>query len=63
MATDDLCLLDLVEIGRRVQARQLSSVAVTQAVLARIERLDGRLKSYVTLTADVALAEAAQADR
>ena len=63
MATDDLCLLDLVEIGRRVQARQLSSVAVTQAVLARIARLDGRLKSYVTLTADVALAEAAQADR
>ena len=62
MATDDLCLLDLVEIGRRVQARQLSSVAVTQAVLDRIERLDGRLKSYVTLTADVALAEAAQAD-
>jgi hypothetical protein len=58
MASDDLCLLDLVEIGRRVQARQLSSVEVTQAVLDRIARLDGRLKSYVTLTADLALAEA-----
>ena len=57
MAPDDLCLLDLVETGRRVQARQLSSVQVTQAVLDRIERFDGRLKSYVTLTADVALAE------
>jgi hypothetical protein len=58
MASDDLCLLDLVEIGRRIQARQLSSVEVTQAVLDRIARLDGRLKSYVTLTADLALAEA-----
>jgi amidase len=62
MATDELCLIDLVEIGRRVQARRLSSVEVTQAVLDRIERLDGCLKSYVTLTADVALAQAAQAD-
>jgi amidase len=62
MASDDLCLLDLVEIGRRVQARQLSSVEVTQAVLDRIARLDGRLKSYVTLTADLALAEAGRAD-
>ena len=25
MAMDDLCLLDLVEIGRRIQARQLSA--------------------------------------
>ncbi len=62
MASDDLCLLDLVEIGRRVQARQLSAVEVTQAVLDRIARLDGRLKSYVTLTGDLALAEAGQAD-
>jgi amidase len=62
MALDDLCYLDLVEIGRRVQARQLSAVEVTQAVLDRIARLDSRLKSYVTLTGDLALVEAAQAD-
>jgi amidase len=62
MASDDLCLLDLVEIGRHIQTRQLSSVEVTQAVLDRIARLDGRLKSYATLTADLALAQARQAD-
>jgi amidase len=62
MALDDPCFLDLVEVGRRVQARQLSSVEVTQAVLARIERIDGRLKSYATLSSGLALAEAAQAD-
>lgn len=62
MPSDDVCLLDLVEIGRRVQARQISSVEVTQTVLNRIARLDARLKSYVTVTAGLALAQARQAD-
>jgi len=62
MATDDLCLLDLVEVGRRVQAGKLSSVEVTRALLDRIARHDSRLKSYATLTADLALAQAKQAD-
>jgi amidase len=55
MASD---LLDLVEIGRRVQARRLSSVEVTQAVLDQSRGSMAGLKSYVTLTADWALAEA-----
>jgi amidase len=62
MAVDDLCYADLVEVGHRVQAKRLSSVEVTQAVLDRIARLDGRLKSYATLTPDLALAQAKQAD-
>ena len=62
MASDDLCYLDLVEAGRRIQARQLSSIEVTQAVLDRIARLDPRLKSYATLTPDLALAQARKAD-
>jgi amidase len=60
--SDDLCLLDLTEVGRRIQSRQLSSVEVTQATLARIDRLDRRLNSYATLSADLALAQAKQAD-
>jgi amidase len=62
MASDDLCYLGLVEVGRRIQARQVSSAEATQAVLDRIALLDGRLRSYATLTADLALAGAAQAD-
>ena len=62
MTSDDLCYLDLVEAGRRIQARQLSSTEVTQAVLDRIARLDPRLKSYATLTPDLALAQARKAD-
>jgi len=63
MSDDDLCDLDLLEVGRRIAARSLSSVEVTRAILARIERLDGRLHSYATLTPDAALAAAEQADR
>lgn len=62
MTSDELSYLDLVEVGRRIQARQLSSVDVTQAVLDRIARLDPRLKCYATLTADLALAQAREAD-
>ena len=53
MASNDLCLLDLVEVGRRIQVGKPSSVEVTQAVLERIARLDGRLKSFATLTGNL----------
>lgn len=62
MASDDLCLLDLVDVGRQIQTGRLTSVEVREAVLDRIGRYDGHLKSYATLTADLALDEAKQAD-
>ena len=62
MTSDELSYLDLVEVGRRIQARQLSSVEVTQAVLGRIARLDPRFKCYATLTPEHALAQAREAD-
>jgi amidase len=62
MTSDELCYLDLVEVGRHIKARQLSSVEVTQAVLDRVFRLDPRLKAYATLTPDLALAQAREAD-
>jgi amidase len=37
-------------------------VELTKTILARIERLDGRLKSYTTVTVDLALAQARQAE-
>jgi amidase len=62
MTADDLYYLDLVDVGRQIQARQLSSLEVTQAVLERIARLDDHLKSYATLTANLAIAQAEKAD-
>ena len=63
MTPEDLCYLGLVEIGRQLRARQVSSVEVTQVLLQRIAQLDGRLHSYATVTAAPALAAAAEADR
>ncbi|MBI3199156.1 MAG: amidase [Rhodospirillales bacterium] len=59
---EDLHYLSLDEVARRLKARKLSSVEVTQAILGRIEKLDPRLKAYATLTAERALADAARLD-
>ena len=55
----DLHYLSLDEVARRLKARKLSSVETTQAILDRIGKLDPKLKSYATLTAERALADAA----
>jgi amidase len=59
---EDLHYLSLDEVARRLEARKLSSVELTQAILGRIAKLDPRLKAYATLTAERALAEAARLD-
>ena len=63
MPTTDLCYLGLVEVGQQIHAKKLSPVEVTRAMLDRIERLDGRLKSFAYVMANSALAEAAVAER
>lgn len=60
--TADLHYLSLDEVARRLKARGLSSVEATEALLDRITRLDPGLHSYATVTAERALAEAAQRD-
>ena len=42
---------------------EVSSVELTRAVLDRIDRLDGTVKAFVTVTEDVALEQARRADR
>ena len=63
MPATDLCYLGLVEVGQQIHAKKLSPVEVTRAMLDRIERLDGRLKSYAYVMANSALAEAAVAEK
>jgi aspartyl-tRNA(Asn)/glutamyl-tRNA(Gln) amidotransferase subunit A len=57
-----LPLLDLAEAGRLVQKKEVSPVELTQACLARTERLDSKLNSFITLTADTAIDEARRAE-
>ena len=42
---------------------ETSPTAVTEAYLGRIEKLDGKLGAYITVTAEQARAAAAAADR
>jgi aspartyl-tRNA(Asn)/glutamyl-tRNA(Gln) amidotransferase subunit A len=55
---DDLTRLSIAEAGRRIAARELSPVELTRAYLERIERVDGRVNSYITVTAERALDQA-----
>jgi len=63
MTSTDLCYLELIDVGRRIAARTLSSVEVTRALLERISQLDNRLRSYACVTPELALRAAEEADR
>jgi aspartyl-tRNA(Asn)/glutamyl-tRNA(Gln) amidotransferase subunit A len=58
----ELAFLSAAELGRRLARRELSPLEVVRDALARIERLDPRLNSYVLVTAERALAEARAAE-
>jgi len=60
--TEDVHYLGLVEVGERIRRRELTSEAVTRALLERIARHEGRLHSILMLLADAALEQARQAD-
>jgi amidase len=60
--TSALHYLDLTELSRRLHAREISPVEATTAQLARIDRLDGQLKSYAHLMAEAALVQARAAE-
>ena len=60
MSADDLCWLSALELAALIRAKKVSPVEVTDAVLARIERVHPTLNAFCTVTADEAR-DAAQA--
>lgn len=60
--SNELHYLALVDVGQRIQRKELSPVEVTQAQLDRIGQVDGALQSYVIVMAEQALADARQAE-
>ena len=58
----DAASLDIVEAGRRIRAKALSSEALTEACLARIAARNDTLHAFIAVTAAAARAEARQAD-
>jgi amidase len=55
---EEIAFLSATDQARLIAAGELSSVELVETYLGRIERLDGPLRSYVTVCADEALAEA-----
>jgi aspartyl-tRNA(Asn)/glutamyl-tRNA(Gln) amidotransferase subunit A len=62
MADPDLCHLSIAELGSLMRARTVSPVEVTEAHLARIERLNPTLNAFVTVMADEAREAARRAE-
>src|ERR1039457_3197788 len=55
-------MLPLTEAAQQIRSRQLSPVELARACLARIERLNPNLNAFITITADLALEQARQAE-
>ena len=62
MTTQALHYLELVELTRRMHAKELSPVEATRAELDRIGALDSSLHSFALVTPDAAMEQAKQAE-
>ncbi len=62
MLGEDVLYLTVRELGERIRTKQISPVELTQSYLDRSQKLGPQLNAYVTLTHDLALAQAKQAE-
>lgn len=62
MSLEGLHYQTLLDVSERIRRRELSPVAVLEAILERIARLDGAARSYTTLLPDRARAAAERAE-
>ena len=63
MNKSELPFLTASELSKLMASKEVSPVEATEAYLDRIEALDAKYRAYVTVTADVALAAAKQAEQ
>ena len=59
----ELCTKTLTEVAGLIKTKEVSPVELTQAMLERIEALDGKLHSYITVASDHALQQARTAEQ
>jgi Asp-tRNA(Asn)/Glu-tRNA(Gln) amidotransferase A subunit family amidase len=60
---DDLAFAPVRHLSRWIETRQLTSERLTRMYLDRLTRFDPKLRCVITLTRDLALSQAQQADR
>jgi aspartyl-tRNA(Asn)/glutamyl-tRNA(Gln) amidotransferase subunit A len=63
MLSTDILFLPASELAKRIQSKALSPVDLTKAYLDRSEKLGPKLNAYARLTPEIALAEAAAAEK
>ncbi len=59
---EDIAFMTVDELGHLIKSKQLTSTELTQIYLRRLKQYGNRLLCIVTLTEDLALAQAKQAD-
>lgn len=59
---EDIAFAPVTSLSRWIESRKLTSERLTNIYLARLERFDPKLRCVITLTRDLALAQAKQAD-
>jgi aspartyl-tRNA(Asn)/glutamyl-tRNA(Gln) amidotransferase subunit A len=59
----DLAFLELNELQSKLQNKEISSVELTKYFLERIKKYNPDLNAYLTISEEVALAQAAEADK
>jgi aspartyl-tRNA(Asn)/glutamyl-tRNA(Gln) amidotransferase subunit A len=62
MTDADLAFASIEEVARLYRTRKLSPVELTKLMLARIEQLNPKLNAYITVIAELALAQAKKAE-
>jgi aspartyl-tRNA(Asn)/glutamyl-tRNA(Gln) amidotransferase subunit A len=62
MTDTDLAFASIEEVARLYRKRKVSPVEVTKLMLARVEQLNPRLNAYITVTPELALAQAKKAE-
>ncbi len=62
MSLNEIHYQPLTTVAKHIQLGDLSPVEVTEAILARIEKLDPGLKSYTTVTPELAMKQARKAE-
>jgi Asp-tRNA(Asn)/Glu-tRNA(Gln) amidotransferase A subunit family amidase len=60
---EDIAYAPVASLSRWIQSRALTSERLTRIYLDRLERFDPKLRCAITVTRDLALSQAAQADR
>ncbi|MBI2877912.1 MAG: Asp-tRNA(Asn)/Glu-tRNA(Gln) amidotransferase subunit GatA [Candidatus Tectomicrobia bacterium] len=63
MEREGLCFLTIGELADLLRKREVSPVEATEAVLARVEQLEGRVHAYITVTREEARRAAQEAER